>query len=249
MKRKRSKTPELPAKFSKESESIPPINITSTSASSTVVPPQSSPGLERKASLAQKVSSDELTDSDEETEEKDKMSTSTKRHMKRSDSIGSMTSMYSASCGKGDYDICGKVLLGVWYKEGQLFVRVTKAMGIAAAKKNGVSDPYIKTYLLPDKTKQSKRKTSIQKKTLNPYYNEILKVGLCYGQVSAVHDLSWLACSLEKSIFGVPLFPQLDIMASIYFISCGYDYKFPCWLCKQLELLCMDTIFAETKLS
>ena len=123
------------------------------------------------------------------------MSTSTKRHMKRSDSIGSMTSMYSASCGKGDYDICGKVLLGVWYKEGQLFVRVTKAMGIAAAKKNGVSDPYIKTYLLPDKTKQSKRKTSIQKKTLNPYYNEILKVGLCYGQVSAVHDLSWLACS------------------------------------------------------
>ena len=193
VKRKRSKTPELPAKFSKESESI---NTTSTSASSMVVQPHSSPGVERKASLehkaslAQKVSSDELTDSDEETEEKDKVSTSAKRHMKRSDSSGSMTSMYSASCGKGDYDISGKVLLGVWHKEGQLFVRVTKAMGIAAAKKNGVSDPYIKMYLLPDKTKQSKRKTSIQKKTLNPCYNEILKVGLCCGQVGAVHELS-----------------------------------------------------------
>ena len=193
MKRKRSKTPELPAKFSKESESIPRINTTSTSASSMVVQPQSSPGVEHKASLAQKVSSDKLTDSDEETEEKDKVFTSTKRHMKRSDSsgsIGSMTSMYSASCGKGDYEICGKVLLGVWHKEGQLFVRVTKAMGIAAAKKNGVSDPYIKTYLLPDKTKQSKRKTSIQKKTLNPCYNEILKVGLCRDQVDVMHDLS-----------------------------------------------------------
>ena len=35
---------------------------------------------------------------------------------------------------------------------------------------------YIKTYLLPDKTQRSKRKTSIKKKTLDPLYNETLKV-------------------------------------------------------------------------
>ena len=37
---------------------------------------------------------------------------------------------------------------------------------------------YIKTYLLPDKTQRSKRKTSIKKKTLDPLYNETLKVNL-----------------------------------------------------------------------
>ena len=192
VKKKHSRTPELPAKFSERSEHTPRTDTTSTSTSSMVAQseerqPHSSPGVERKASLAQKVSSDELTDSEEETEEKDKIFMSARRHMKRSDSSGSIGSMYSAACGKGDYEISGKVLLGVWYKEGQLFVRVTKATGIAAAKKSGVSDPYIKTYLLPDKTKQTKRKTTVQKKTLNPCYDEILKVGVRSGHV---HELS-----------------------------------------------------------
>ena len=192
VKKKHSRTPELPAKFSERSEHTPRTDTTSTSTSSMVAQseegqPHSSPGVERKASLAQKVSSDELTDSEEETEEKDKIFMSARRHMKRSDSSGSIGSMYSAACGKGDYEISGKVLLGVWHKEGQLFVRVTKATGIAAAKKSGVSDPYIKTYLLPDKTKQTKRKTTVQKKTLNPCYDEILKVGVRSGHV---HELS-----------------------------------------------------------
>lgn len=35
---------------------------------------------------------------------------------------------------------------------------------------------YIKTYLLPDKTKNGKRKTRVKKHTLNPTYDEVLKV-------------------------------------------------------------------------
>lgn len=93
-------------------------------------------------------------------------------------SLNSITSMYSASVGKGDYDITGEVAVGVWYRDGQLFVRVVRAKGLAAAKKGGVSDPYIKTYLLPDRGKRSKRKTSVQRKTTNPVFNEILKVKL-----------------------------------------------------------------------
>ena len=84
--------------------------------------------------------------------------------------------MYSAECGKGDYDVTGEVQVGVWYTDGQLFIRVVKAKGLAVAKRTGRSDPYIKTYLLPDKSKHTKRKTGIQRKTANPNYNEILKV-------------------------------------------------------------------------
>ena len=89
----------------------------------------------------------------------------------------STVSVYSAAGGgKGDYDIAGEVLVGVEYKDRQLMIHVNRAKGLAAADKNGFSDPYVKTYLLPDKTKHSKRKTKIRKKTLNPVYQETLKV-------------------------------------------------------------------------
>ena len=91
-------------------------------------------------------------------------------------SFGSMTSIYSEAGGKGDYDITGEVLVGVYYKNGQLYIHVERARGLAAADSNGYSDPYIKTYLLPDKAKHTKQKTSVKKKTLSPVYNETLKV-------------------------------------------------------------------------
>lgn len=34
----------------------------------------------------------------------------------------------------------------------------------------------MKTYLLPDKSRQGKRKTTIKRNTVNPQYNELLKV-------------------------------------------------------------------------
>ena len=87
-----------------------------------------------------------------------------------------MTSIYSEAGGKGDYDITGEVLVGVYYKNSQLHIHVERARGLAAADSNGYSDPYIKTYLLPDKAKHTKQKTSVKKKTLDPVYNETLKV-------------------------------------------------------------------------
>lgn len=35
---------------------------------------------------------------------------------------------------------------------------------------------YIKTYLLPDKSNRSKRKTTVRKRSLDPIFNETLKV-------------------------------------------------------------------------
>ena len=53
---------------------------------------------------------------------------------------------------------------------------VDRARDLAAADSNGFSDPYVKTYLLPDKSKHSKKKTDVQRKTLNPIYNQTLSV-------------------------------------------------------------------------
>ena len=159
---------------------------------------------ERKSLPPQKMPSDENSDSDEEEEVHDKVSLPAMTFMQRRESTASITSIYSASCGKGDYEISGKLLLGIWYKEEQLFVRVTKATNIAAAKENGFSNPYIKTYLLPDKNKQTKRKTTVNKKTLHPVYNEILKVGVCCEP--CIKQLHLVACGF--SLLGIFL-PKL----------------------------------------
>ena len=95
-------------------------------------------------------------------------------------------SQYNSTSGKSvhkktTYDITGEVLVGVYYKSGQLHIHVERARGLAAADSNGYSDPYIKTYLLPDKAKHTKQKTSIKKKTLNPVYNETLRVSLKFS--------------------------------------------------------------------
>ena len=105
-------------------------------------------------------------------------------------SFGSQASVYSAAGGKGDYDISGEVLFGVEYKAGQLLVHVNRARGLAAADSNGFSDPYIKLYLLPDKSKTSKKKTAIKKKTLDPVYNETLKVSSSdFAMILSSHHL------------------------------------------------------------
>lgn len=93
-------------------------------------------------------------------------------------SFVSMASMYSAAGPRDrrDVEITGEVLFGVAYVGGQLEVNVSRARSVAATSKHGYSNTYIKTYLLPDSSKGSKKKTSVKKKTVNPVYNETLKV-------------------------------------------------------------------------
>uniref|UniRef100_A0A8C3WCW2 Synaptotagmin like 1 n=1 Tax=Catagonus wagneri TaxID=51154 RepID=A0A8C3WCW2_9CETA len=55
----------------------------------------------------------------------------------------------------------------------ELRVHVIQCQGLAAARRRR-SDPYVKSYLLPDK--QSKRKTTVKKRNLNPIFNETLRV-------------------------------------------------------------------------
>jgi hypothetical protein len=54
----------------------------------------------------------------------------------------------------------------------QLTVTVVKAKELLPMDLNGLSDPYVKLYVEPDPKKETKKKTNIIKKDLNPVFQE-----------------------------------------------------------------------------
>ncbi|XP_008146239.2 synaptotagmin-like protein 1 [Eptesicus fuscus] len=82
----------------------------------------------------------------------------------------------------------------------ELRVQVIQCQGLAAARRRR-SDPYVKSYLLPDK--QSKRKTAVKKRNLNPVFNETLRYSVPQAELAGrVLSLSvWHRESLGRNIF------------------------------------------------
>ncbi|CAG9857439.1 unnamed protein product [Phyllotreta striolata] len=135
-------------------------------------PASSSAGVRRTAS---KASQDWHNDDDFERLGHARSSLSTLGA--RSDS---MASVYSGA-GEGRYGtvaVRGQVEFGLQYdyKAGDLEIQIKQCKDLAPVDtKRNRSDPYVKVYLLPDKSKSGKRKTKVKKHTLNPAFDECLK--------------------------------------------------------------------------
>nr|XP_029537021.1 uncharacterized protein LOC115141863 isoform X2 [Oncorhynchus nerka] len=92
---------------------------------------------------------------------------------------GSVMTMYS-----GDYggvEVQGSIQFSINYvqKLREFHIFVAQCQDLAADDpKRGRSDPYVKSYLVPDKANLGKRKTSVKKKTVNPIFNELLRYRL-----------------------------------------------------------------------
>ncbi|XP_032535875.1 synaptotagmin-like protein 5 isoform X2 [Chiroxiphia lanceolata] len=101
-------------------------------------------------------------------------------------SINSMLSVYSETGDYGNVKVSGEILLNInyIYKTGALNILVKSCRNLAIGdEKKQRTDPYVKAYLLPDKSRQSKRKTKIKSNSTNPEFNELLKYVISHTQL------------------------------------------------------------------
>ncbi|KAG5263574.1 hypothetical protein AALO_G00266280 [Alosa alosa] len=132
---------------------------------------------------------------DEEDEDIDNLVTIHRRIMGDSTSslrsspstLGSMMSVYSEA---GDYDcveVTGDILFSISFQERSqtlsILVKECRGLAYADAVKQRCN-PYVKCYLLPDKSRQGKKKTATKRNNINPIYNETLKYSISRSQVT-----------------------------------------------------------------
>ncbi|XP_001510027.3 phosphatidylinositol 4-phosphate 3-kinase C2 domain-containing subunit alpha [Ornithorhynchus anatinus] len=91
----------------------------------------------------------------------------------------------------------GAVKLSVSYRNGTLFIMVMHIKDLVT-EDGADPNPYVKTYLLPDIHKTSKRKTKISRKTRNPTFNEMLVYSGYSKEVLKQRELQLSVLSAES---------------------------------------------------
>ncbi|XP_055943748.1 uncharacterized protein LOC129974954 isoform X2 [Argiope bruennichi] len=123
----------------------------------------------------------------------------------------SMNSVYSAAgCHYGSVTVSGDVLFGLNYnqKSQMMEVFIKECRNLAAIDiRHNKSNPYVKVYLLPDKTRSGKRKTKTKKNTVNPVFNELLRFPVLKNELES--RTLWL------SVWNSDLFGRNDFLGEI----------------------------------
>ncbi|KAB0379711.1 hypothetical protein FD755_007495 [Muntiacus reevesi] len=104
---------------------------------------------------------------------------------------GSLISINSTCTEMGNFDnanVTGEIEFAICYclrtHSLEICIRACKNLAFGEEKKKKCN-PYVKTYLLPDRSSQGKRKTSVQKNTVEPTFQETLKYQVELAQLAS----------------------------------------------------------------
>ncbi|KAM4770992.1 synaptotagmin-like protein 3 [Rhinophrynus dorsalis] len=121
----------------------------------------------------------------------------------------SMCSITSTCTEMGSYDntnITGEIEFAFKYsfKSSTLEITIKACKNLAyGEEKKKKCNPYVKIYLLPDKSTHRKMKTSIKKNTVDPLFNETLKYTIEPSQLETqtLQVSVWHASTLKRKVF------------------------------------------------
>jgi len=125
------------------------------------------------------------------------------------------TTVARDSKGKKKKKYLGRIQYKVEYdfSAGILTVHITKAEELPAMDIGGLSDPYVKLYLLPERKR--KYETKVHRKTLNPIFNESFKFEVPYGDV--------MTKTLVFAVYDYDRFSKHDAIGEVRLPVCQMD--------------------------
>ncbi|XP_015477907.1 synaptotagmin-like protein 3 isoform X2 [Parus major] len=121
-------------------------------------------------------------------------------------SLYSLSSTCTESGNFGKANITGEIEFALKYNFRACILEVCikgcKNLAYGEEKKKKCN-PYVKVYLLPDKSPQSKRKTAVKKSTVDPEFDETLKYKIEYSQLRSrqLQISVWHAGALKYRVF------------------------------------------------
>ncbi|NWT53626.1 SYTL3 protein, partial [Erythrocercus mccallii] len=121
-------------------------------------------------------------------------------------SLYSLNSTCTESGNFGKANITGEIEFALKYNFRDCILEVCikgcKNLAYGEEKKKKCN-PYVKVYLLPDKSPRSKRKTAVKKSTVDPAFDETLKYKIEYSQLSSrqLQISVWHAGALKYRVF------------------------------------------------
>ncbi|KAB0406565.1 hypothetical protein E2I00_010374, partial [Balaenoptera physalus] len=74
---------------------------------------------------------------------------------------------------------------------GKLTVCILEAKNLKKMDVGGLSDPYVKIHLMQNGKRLKKKKTTVKKKTLNPYFNESFSFEIPFEQIQVLGWQGW----------------------------------------------------------